>query len=157
MEWTTYAIAKLRQHWADGFSSTQIGLRLGCSKNAVVGKVHRLGLEPRQSPIIRDVARKRAPRVARPREYKLPQLPSLKPVFSQARICAPVSPQIPHVIPRAAKGDSCRMPLWGDEPPTHKYCGAQAAWMGCSWCLSCLQRVTTPEVYKRITARRIAA
>ena len=53
MEWTDEAIAKLRTLWAEGLSTAEIGRRLNISKNAVVGKAHRLNLPGRESPIHR--------------------------------------------------------------------------------------------------------
>lgn len=41
----------LRQRWAAGVSTLRIGAELGVSKNAVVGKAWRLGLQARPSPI----------------------------------------------------------------------------------------------------------
>ena len=54
MEWNEETIARLRALWADGFSTAEIGRRMGISKNAVVGKAHRLNLPPRPSPIRRE-------------------------------------------------------------------------------------------------------
>ena len=51
--WTRDKIAELMYFWADGGSASWIGNKLGCSKNAVIGKVARLGLARRPSPIIR--------------------------------------------------------------------------------------------------------
>ena len=51
--WTEERLADLKRLWADGLSITQIGLEIGVSRNAVVGKVHRMGLPKRQSPIVR--------------------------------------------------------------------------------------------------------
>ncbi|HJS88304.1 MAG TPA: GcrA family cell cycle regulator, partial [Acetobacteraceae bacterium] len=51
MEWTEETIARLRALWAEGHSTAEIGRRLGISKNAVVGKAHRLDLTARPSPI----------------------------------------------------------------------------------------------------------
>ncbi|MBW8271055.1 GcrA family cell cycle regulator, partial [Caldovatus aquaticus] len=64
MEWSVEAIETLRALWAEGLSTAEIGRRMGVSKNAVVGKAHRLNLPPRPSPIRRDPA---APRMAAPR------------------------------------------------------------------------------------------
>ena len=50
MEWNEDAIAKLRALWAEGLSTAEIGRRMGVSKNAVVGKAHRLNLPSRPSP-----------------------------------------------------------------------------------------------------------
>jgi hypothetical protein len=37
-EWTSTTIATLRQLWSEGHSTTEIGRRMGFSKNAIVGK-----------------------------------------------------------------------------------------------------------------------
>ncbi|MHA1597929.1 MAG: GcrA family cell cycle regulator [Alphaproteobacteria bacterium] len=50
-EWTPDHIKTLMALWAEGLPTLEIGRRLGITKNAVVGKVHRLGLPKRQSPI----------------------------------------------------------------------------------------------------------
>lgn len=50
-EWTPLRISALMALWNEGLSTSEIGHRLGVTKNAVVGKVHRLGLPKRQSPI----------------------------------------------------------------------------------------------------------
>jgi len=51
--WTEERLGNLTRLWTDGLSITQIGLTIGLSRNAVVGKVHRMGLPKRQSPIVR--------------------------------------------------------------------------------------------------------
>ncbi len=54
MEWAEDTIIRLRELWAEGHSTAEIGRRLGVSKNAVVGKAHRLDLSARPSPIRRE-------------------------------------------------------------------------------------------------------
>ena len=49
--WTDKKIEKLKQLWEKGVPTAEIGKRLDFSKNAIVGKVHRLGLSNRNSPI----------------------------------------------------------------------------------------------------------
>ena len=56
-DWTDKQIAKLKKLWEEGFSTTEIGKRLEISKNAVVGKAHRLGLASRTSPIRNETVR----------------------------------------------------------------------------------------------------
>lgn len=51
MDWTDEAIQRLRELWAQGLSASQIGVELGCNKNQVLGKVHRLHLSMRQNPV----------------------------------------------------------------------------------------------------------
>ncbi len=49
--WTDKKIEKLKILWEKGVPTAEIGKRLDFSKNAIVGKVHRLGLSNRNSPI----------------------------------------------------------------------------------------------------------
>jgi GcrA cell cycle regulator len=53
MAWTDERIAKLKQGWEGGMTATQIAELLGegVTRNAVIGKAHRLGLESRPSPV----------------------------------------------------------------------------------------------------------
>lgn len=53
MVWTQEKIEQLKIHWKAGMSITDIGRKLAMSRNAVVGKAHRIGLEGRASPILR--------------------------------------------------------------------------------------------------------
>ncbi|AQS86503.1 MAG: GcrA family cell cycle regulator [Acetobacter aceti] len=53
MEWTDETITRLKALWQEGLSTAEIGRQLGITKNAVVGKAHRLGLPARPSPIRR--------------------------------------------------------------------------------------------------------
>jgi GcrA cell cycle regulator len=48
--WTDEQIETLKSLWAAGLSCNAIGRKLGCSKNAVVGKAHRLKLQQRRNP-----------------------------------------------------------------------------------------------------------
>ena len=51
MEWTEETIERLRSLWQEGLSTAEIGRRMSITKNAVVGKAHRLVLSARPSPI----------------------------------------------------------------------------------------------------------
>ena len=52
MSWTEERIERLKKMWADGSTASQIADELGgVSRNAVIGKAHRLGLEQRPSPV----------------------------------------------------------------------------------------------------------
>jgi GcrA cell cycle regulator len=52
MAWTDERIEQLRQMWQAGMTASQIAEALtGVSRNAVIGKAHRLGLESRPSPV----------------------------------------------------------------------------------------------------------
>jgi len=55
MSWTDERVTLLRELWAKGLSASQIAVQLGgVTRNAVIGKAHRLGLESRPSPIRSD-------------------------------------------------------------------------------------------------------
>src|SRR3546814_5339732 len=54
MSWTPELVSSLQSLWNEGLPTTEIGRRLGMSKNAVIGKAHRLGLSGRPSPIRRE-------------------------------------------------------------------------------------------------------
>ena len=51
MNWTDERVELLRKLWSEGLSASQIAAQLGrCTRNAVIGKVHRLKLsEPREA------------------------------------------------------------------------------------------------------------
>ncbi|HUF86830.1 MAG TPA: GcrA family cell cycle regulator, partial [Thermohalobaculum sp.] len=50
MSWTDERVEKLKELWAEGVSASQIAKTLGgVTRNAVIGKVHRLGLSNRAS------------------------------------------------------------------------------------------------------------
>ena len=51
MAWTDEMVEELKKLWAEGVTTGEIGRRLNISKNSIVGKVHRLGLSGRPSPI----------------------------------------------------------------------------------------------------------
>ena len=53
MPWDNENVGRLRELWDQGLPTAQIGKLLGFTKNAVVGKAHRIGLERRPSPIRR--------------------------------------------------------------------------------------------------------
>ena len=53
MSWNESNVARLKELWDQGLPTAQIGKLLGFTKNAVVGKAHRIGLERRPSPIRR--------------------------------------------------------------------------------------------------------
>ena len=45
--WTPERIEMLTRLWEEGITTAEIGRRIGVTKNAVIGKVHRIGLTPR--------------------------------------------------------------------------------------------------------------
>jgi GcrA cell cycle regulator len=66
--WNDEKINRLKKLWSEGLTTGEIGKRLSVSKNAVVGKAHRLGLKGRPSPIKRPA---RAAETKKPAEVKV--------------------------------------------------------------------------------------
>jgi len=51
MSWTDERVEQLKKLWIEGLSASQIAARMGgITRNAVIGKVHRLGLSGRSRP-----------------------------------------------------------------------------------------------------------
>jgi GcrA cell cycle regulator len=62
MTWTDERVELLKKLWSDGLSASQIATELGgVTRNAVIGKVHRLSLSGRAKPASAPVARARKP------------------------------------------------------------------------------------------------
>lgn len=111
MEWNDEVISRLRMLWSEGHSTAEIGRRIGMSKNAVVGKAHRLNLPPRPSPIRREGMPGVSPRPPQPKRVTGPTLP---PLTASAPL--PVLPQAPRLAPAV----SARPPEAADRPPVMK-------------------------------------
>lgn len=87
--WTDERIDQLRKLWDQGLSASAIGKQLGVSKNAVVGKAHRLKLPARPSPIRKG---------ARPPVRRMAVLP--KPLGAPHQRVVP-PPSLERVVERA--------------------------------------------------------
>ena len=65
MSWTDERIATLKKMWEGGSTASQIADELGgVSRNAVIGKAHRLGLKSRPSPVKANEKKKAAAKKA---------------------------------------------------------------------------------------------
>ena len=87
MSWTDERIAKLTKMWEGGATASQIAEDLGgVSRNAVIGKAHRLGLKARPSPV-------------KPNEKSEAPAPAPKPVAAKAPRAAKPAPPPPEPRP----------------------------------------------------------
>lgn len=114
MSWTDERIDQLKQLWGQGMTASQIADELGgVSRNAVIGKAHRLGLEARPSPVkggehaavAASPAPVPAPAAERPAPVTPPPPP--KPVVT----AAPVEPTPPPPAPVVAAPPPPQQPI----------------------------------------------
>lgn len=137
MDWTAEAIERLRALWAEGLSTAEIGRRMGISKNAVVGKAHRLNLAARPSPIRRDAAPRPAPvpraprpvpaplqRLAPPPALRAPVAVAPAPAAAPTGAASPVVRSFPVARPRLG-ARSCCWPIGEPGTSGFSFCGAE--------------------------------
>jgi GcrA cell cycle regulator len=95
MSWTDERIERLKKMWHDGATASQIADELGgVSRNAVIGKAHRLGLEQRPSPVKPgedEKSKKPAPTAASVASAPSRPEPKLEPLRSEPRAPVPLS------------------------------------------------------------------
>src|SRR5438128_9934504 len=94
MGWTDERVELLKKLWQDGLSASQIAKQLGgVTRNAVIGKVHRLGLSGRAAPSKPQRTTFKAPRPARP----LQASPSAPRRIAEPVAHAPSAPPVRYV------------------------------------------------------------
>lgn len=94
MSWTDERIEKLTKMWEGGSTASQIAEELGgVSRNAVIGKAHRLGLKSRPSPVKANDKAETAPAPAPKAAKPAPEAP--RAAQPAARPAAPVAPPRP--------------------------------------------------------------
>ncbi len=108
MGWTEERVAELKKLWAEGHSASQIAKRLGSvTRNAVIGKVHRLGLSGRATPS-RPV--KRPPRLARPKPQQVPRQASSAAPRQSTALAVRAEPVHTHISEAEANIEPQRLP-----------------------------------------------
>ena len=91
MSWTDERVELLKKMWGEGQSASQIAKELGgVTRNAVIGKVHRLGLSNRAGAAPAPAA---AAPAAAPKPEAKPK-PAPKPVEAKARPAAKPAPRV---------------------------------------------------------------
>ena len=91
MSWTDERIETLTKMWEGGSTASQIAEELGgVSRNAVIGKAHRLGLKARPSPVKANEKESAAP-APKPVKADLPPRAVPPPRASAARTVAPMA------------------------------------------------------------------
>ena len=99
MSWTDERIDQLKAMWEKGLTASQIADELGgVSRNAVIGKAHRLGLQSRPSP----VKANEAPKKAAPARKPVAPAPEAEAPRAAAPVAAPPPPRPAPVAAPAA-------------------------------------------------------
>jgi GcrA cell cycle regulator len=133
----------LRQLWLDGKSASQISAQLGhgVTRNAVIGKVHRLGLAgrakapssaappraasaPRMAPRPASSGARTAVRGATALALAAEPALDTRPVFQEDDVVVPMSLRVTIIDLKEAM---CRWPLGDPTTPDFRYCGSPAA------------------------------
>jgi GcrA cell cycle regulator len=102
MSWTDERIEKLTKMWEGGATASQIAEELGgVSRNAVIGKAHRLGLKARPSPVkpnekVEAAPAKPAKSAAEPPAPE-PRVAAPRPVATAPVSASPAAPRAPAI------------------------------------------------------------
>jgi GcrA cell cycle regulator len=163
MAWTDERVETLKKLWADGLSASQIAKQLGgVTRNAVIGKVHRLGLSGRAAPS-RPTRRVAAPKLAtRPRSASTPAQAgaTAKPVNGSvpavARPAAPAPvPVEPHVLPSGdyatvltLREGMCKWPVGDPADASFRFCGHKTT-PGQAYCEAHSQMAYQPQAKRK--------
>ncbi len=131
MSWTDERVSMLRQLWGEGKTAAEIAKILGgVTRNAVIGKAHRLKLSGRVSPIQQNT---RTETVISRAVANRPAAAESRPVRALAReLELPVAPRIEEYIPGKGvklvdlKERMCRWPIGDPKDENFRFCGCEA-------------------------------
>jgi GcrA cell cycle regulator len=119
--WTDERVRALTRLWRDGKSASEVARTLGgVTRNAVIGKVHRLGLGGRATPSPPRRASSRR-RVAKHRRLKSRPQPRL-----QHRPILEPLPQVGSATVATVRRGQCRWPIGEPGADDFRLCGAPA-------------------------------
>ena len=148
LSWTDERVELLKKLWSEGLSASQIAGRLGMgvTRNAVIGKVHRLGLAGRVTPTR---PARRPQRAARPRPTAAPVQP---PRPRPAPVIVDVEPvrfangRMANVLTLNER--TCKWPIGDPTDENFGFCG-HAATPGCPYCAEHAQMAYQPVARKK--------
>jgi GcrA cell cycle regulator len=156
MGWTDERVATLKKLWLEGLSASQIAKHLGgVTRNAVIGKVHRLGLSGRAAP---SQPSRPAFRPQRPRPTVSAPLPRREPI---ARPQVPPTPPSPVLdLPGTATvltlgAHMCKWPIGDPSTDEFSFCGRRASNEG-PYCVEHARVAYQPPQKKKSGANDLA-
>jgi GcrA cell cycle regulator len=146
MGWTDERVAMLKKLWLDGLSASQIAKQLGgVTRNAVIGKVHRLGLSGRAAPSQPARPVFKAPRAPRP----IPAPPA--PVRRAPVVVAPQPAYVREEIGSATVltlgAHMCKWPIGDPATDSFSFCGRRTGEDG-PYCLDHARLAYQPQQKK---------
>jgi len=124
MPWNDDNVARLKELWDQGLPTAQIGKLLDFTKNAVVGKAHRIGLERRPSPIRRAAVK---PDRKKARSPVMPKL-AFETLTIEEKIYTPkvitFTPNVNNIFLANSKR-GCEWPEGHPEEPEFHFCNKE--------------------------------
>lgn len=139
MSWNDERVDLLSRLWLEGRSASQIAAELGqgVTRNAVIGKVHRLGLSGRAKVALPSTAVRLRPKPAPRLEERPVPVPPVPALVAPAATVRPSSRPADVVVPFSTRvtimelrDTMCRWPL-GDPPSADfRYCGCRCGPLG---------------------------
>jgi GcrA cell cycle regulator len=138
MSWTDERVETLKKLWQEGHSASQIAKTLGgVTRNAVIGKVHRLGLSGRAAPSqpARPLYKpQRPPRPVSAPQHHAPAMNSAtlrrtEPVLARPVISQPVVPYVetPGTATVLTLGSKmCKWPIGDPSSDSFSFCGRRS-------------------------------
>ena len=145
MGWTDERVEQLKSLWTEGLSASQIARALGgVTRNAVIGKVHRLGLAGRATPTRSD----------------RPRLPSAPKVMTRTYMPPPpVVEEEPvtfddgnHVTVLTINDRMCRWPIGDPSENDFHFCGRKPK-SGSPYCEAHARKAYQPQQPRRDRGR----
>lgn len=125
MAWTEEMIDGLKQMWKEGLTTNEIAKRLGVSKNSIVGKVHRLALKARPSPIKKkeEVVATKTTVVKEETVKKAPKAVKTEPVATVTVAKTPTKKKDSCLKLTELDNHTCRWPIGDPKDDNFCFCG----------------------------------
>ena len=135
MAWDEQRVEQLKQLWSEGLSASQIASKMGgVTRNAVIGKVHRLGLSGRATPAKPQRGRTYEARSQNDFTSESPAQVEEKPIISEPEFpAAPLHTGGDLTTVATLKNNMCKWPVGDPASDEFHFCGRPAA-PGKSYC-----------------------
>ena len=142
MNWSDERVEQLKSLWTEGLSASQIARALGgVTRNAVIGKVHRLGLAGRASPS----------RSERPRMPMAPKAPSVRSHVPAVPVVEEDPLQLEdgsHATVLTISDRMCRWPIGDPAATEFHFCGRSPK-AGSPYCEAHARKAYQPQQARR--------